>query len=121
MQKASHSCCEQCFQTIHFAGDTTTEFVWLENPGDGTMTNWPQHMISSEGPDVHFRRYTLSSGGVDYSVFIVGEFFAEKLAIYYVEDNNWADPSIETKVRYRKLFPEKRNKEQMQNFDKLSD
>jgi hypothetical protein len=76
----------------------TTEFVWLENPGGEALDPWPQHLISNKGPDVHFRRHTLSSGGTDYNVFIVGEFFAKKLAVYYVEDNNWGDINIEFNV-----------------------
>ncbi|CAG0882230.1 unnamed protein product [Darwinula stevensoni] len=67
-------------------GSTTTEFLWLENEGE--LTGWTQHSISDGGADVHFRNAQLGS----YDVFIVGEFFAESLTVYYVAGNDWASP-----------------------------
>ena len=69
------------------------EFVYFENPNLGLSTGWKEHVLSNNGPDISFDQTTLSSGGVDYTVFIFGEFFNQRMTIYWTEsaNNDWSD------------------------------
>jgi hypothetical protein len=80
-----------------------TEFLWFENPGDGSYRGWTEHMITS-GPDVHFHRYNLTSQGKVYDVFVCSEFFRETLTVYWTEENDWSSPNIQENVRIVRIF-----------------
>ncbi|CAB3382336.1 Hypothetical predicted protein [Cloeon dipterum] len=76
-------------------GAPTYDLLWLENPGNGVYEGWTQHLITS-GPDVHFRLSTFQVAGQDFTVLIVGEFFTERLVLYYAADGSdsfLSDPS----------------------------
>ncbi|XP_042220068.1 uncharacterized protein LOC121864928 [Homarus americanus] len=74
-------------------GSTKHDLLWFENTGAGFSEGWPAHVVSSGGPDVHFALVTLSAGGRDYHCIVVGEFFNEKVSIYWTESetNDWTD------------------------------
>ncbi|XP_065349705.1 uncharacterized protein LOC135945767 [Cloeon dipterum] len=76
-------------------GEPTYEMVWMENPGGDLYSGWQQHRITY-GPDVHFRLSTFQVAGQDFFVLIVGEFFTERLVVYYAADGSdsfLSDPS----------------------------
>ncbi|XP_042881107.1 uncharacterized protein LOC122258899 [Penaeus japonicus] len=96
-------------------GATKHDLVWFENEGTGFSVGWKEHIVASDGPDVHFDLVTLSAGGRDYDCVVVGEFFNERTSIYWTEseNNDWSDPSL---VRSRVI-----NENAGQTFDVLVD
>ncbi|XP_063595419.1 uncharacterized protein LOC134772382 [Penaeus indicus] len=77
-------------------GSTKHDLVWFENEGTGFSIGWNEHIIASDGPDVHFDLVTLNAGGRDYDCIIVGEFFNQRTSIYWTESetNDWSDLSL---------------------------
>ena len=58
-------------------GNTESEFVWMKNPGNleasgKGWTNWKQHRLIKNGPDVFFTMHNLKMGDESYSVIITG-------------------------------------------------
>ncbi|KAG0723724.1 hypothetical protein GWK47_042067 [Chionoecetes opilio] len=94
-------------------GRTKKQLVWLENPHQGFVDGWEQHVIADDGPDISFALVTLSAGGREYDCVVVGEFFSQRTAIYWTEseDFTWTDASL---VRSRVI-----NAEAGQVFDVL--
>ena len=50
----------------------------MKNPGDMTpsgegWTNWEQHVLINNGPDVYITMHTLTMNGVSYSAIVAGE------------------------------------------------
>ncbi|XP_049800731.1 uncharacterized protein LOC126235870 [Schistocerca nitens] len=76
-------------------GSVTKQSLWLENPGSSQLEGWTQHMVKEDGADIHFQVEQLTAGGTTYDVQINGEFWNEKLTIYYGNNNAnfWEDPS----------------------------
>ena len=62
-------------------GKTTSELIWLKNPGDLTPTNengewlgWEYGILIEGGPDVYFEIITLyDSENVAYDVLVTGK------------------------------------------------
>ena len=62
-------------------GKTTSELIWLKNPGDLTPTNengewvgWEYGILIEGGPDVYFEIITLyDSDNVAYDVLVTGK------------------------------------------------
>ncbi|XP_050739301.1 uncharacterized protein LOC127009866 [Eriocheir sinensis] len=78
-------------------GGISSEFLWLENEGNGFVGGWPQHLLAINGPDISFALVTLTAGGRTYKDCIVmGEFFNQKMTIYWTEseDGSWTDTSL---------------------------
>ncbi|XP_050739302.1 uncharacterized protein LOC127009867 [Eriocheir sinensis] len=77
-------------------GGVTSELVWLENEGKGFVGGWPQHILATDGPDVHFGVVTLTAAGRTYDCIVAGEFFNQKLSIYWTEsaDGSWTNPGL---------------------------
>ncbi|XP_046991237.1 uncharacterized protein LOC124596225 isoform X1 [Schistocerca americana] len=77
-------------------GSVTKQFLWLENPGNSQLEGWTQHMINEDGADIHFQIEQLPVGGTAYDVQLNGEFWNEKVTIYYGTDNAnfWQNPSV---------------------------
>ena len=44
---------------MHPTGKTKHDLLYFENEGKGFSEGWPQHIIASDGPDVHFALVTL--------------------------------------------------------------
>lgn len=72
---------------VRSLGDPLTEFVWFENENQGMVEGWKQHVIA-DGVDVSFWPVTLISSGREYDAFLVGEFWGQKLSLYWTEDEN---------------------------------
>ena len=59
-------------------GKTTSELVWLKNPGglgvngEG-FSNWEQTLLIEGGPDVVIQFETLEANGVTYEAFVTGK------------------------------------------------
>ena len=67
-----------CRFHVSLFGQTESEFVWMKNPGDMTpsgegWTNWEQHVLINNGPDVYITMHTLTMNGVSYSAIVAGE------------------------------------------------
>ncbi|XP_037793535.1 uncharacterized protein LOC119589014 isoform X2 [Penaeus monodon] len=77
-------------------GTTQHDLLWFENEGTGFSEGWKEHLIASDGPDIHFDMVTLSAGGRDYNCIIAGEFFSERISIYWTESevDDWSDPTL---------------------------
>ena len=63
---------------VSLFGQTESEFVWMKNPGDMTpsgegWTNWEQHVLINNGPDVYITMHTLTMNGASYSAIVAGE------------------------------------------------
>ncbi|XP_037078900.1 uncharacterized protein LOC119099911 [Pollicipes pollicipes] len=73
---------------------TTSSLAYLENngtsPADWAL--WPQHELVSGGPDVGFRMVQLQSGGQTHDVLLAGEFWNERLTLYWTESGDWSRP-----------------------------
>ena len=62
-------------------GKTTSELIWLKNPGDLTPTNengewdgWEYGILIEGGPDVYFEIITLyDSDNIAYDVLVTGK------------------------------------------------
>lgn len=96
-------------------GSVKSDLVYFENTGEGFSEGWPEHVLYSEGGDVHFATVTLSAGGTDYDCIVMGEFFNEQTSIIWTEspDNDWTDLDM---IQYRVIAPESG-----QTFDVLID
>lgn len=77
---------------VRTIGEPLHDFVWFENENRGMVEGWKQHVIATDGPDVSFWPVTLTSFGKDYDAFLVGEFWSQKLSLYWTEneDNDWS-------------------------------
>ncbi|XP_063223543.1 uncharacterized protein LOC134531676 isoform X3 [Bacillus rossius redtenbacheri] len=69
--------------------------LWLENPGNGSLTAWEQHVVQTDSGDVHFEVTSLTAAGTTYQVVFMAQFFNQKLSFLYGEDgaNFWTDTS----------------------------
>ena len=73
-----HTLFLNCRFHVSLFGQTESEFVWMKNPGDMTpsgegWTNWEQHVLINNGPDVYITMHTLTMNGVSYSAIVAGE------------------------------------------------
>ncbi|XP_063223545.1 uncharacterized protein LOC134531678 [Bacillus rossius redtenbacheri] len=69
------------------------QLLWLENPGNGFLEGWRQHVVAENASDVHFQLTHLTTpDGVRHQVLISAEFFNERLTLRYSEQGNfWTD------------------------------
>ncbi|KAF2358546.1 hypothetical protein FHG87_010703, partial [Trinorchestia longiramus] len=86
-------------------GDTLHDILYFENTGQGFSEGWTEHIINSDGADVHFSPITLTVGSRDYDCIVVGEFFNQQLSILWTDspDNDWSDSSM---INYRVINPD---------------
>jgi len=83
-------------------GKTTSELIWLKNPGNLTPTNengewvgWEYGILIEGGPDVYFEIITLyDSDNVAYDVLVTAELWTHRISLYYVEQKEgaWLHP-----------------------------
>jgi len=74
-------------------GVTSKSFAYMQNDGESPVDQglWHQQEVVTDGPDVGFRMVQLSSGGKDYDVVIAGEFWNERVVLYWTDEGDWSD------------------------------
>lgn len=72
------------------------EMLWLENPGNGAMDGWDEHVMV-EGPDVFVRSIHLK--GVTAPSFVAAEFFGQAVSLVYQnEAGKWQRKVIDDTI-----------------------
>jgi len=89
------------FQTPTVANPVRGELVWFENPGGPLRSDWNQHVLVTNGPDVHFRQLKFENNlGISYECIFAAEFWNEALNLYCVQEapGVWSNSSNIIKV-----------------------
>ncbi|XP_043225248.1 uncharacterized protein LOC122383152 [Amphibalanus amphitrite] len=82
------------FHQNSITGHITKSFAYMTNDGVNPADSgrWHQVEVIADGPDVGFRWLKLPSGGKTYDVLLGGEFWNERLTVYWTEDGDWSNP-----------------------------